>query len=205
MLYCTLGYSREHSILQELIFSAMYKFPQGIVFYKKDDEYMTPYFVLKEFFDYTKIDKNEKIWEPFIGDGTSVEKMKRIGYKNVHSEDVDFFKATVPSRDTIIVTNPPFSIKREILDYIINGLRWERFALLLPVCVIFTRYFHKIIEKRKDLQIDILVPYSRVQYLKNGKQLGKCSFDSCWLVSGIDLGKSRKGYHFMPRCKSKEL
>ena len=182
----------------------MYKFPQGLASYNLDDEYMTPYYALNGFFEYTKIDTSAKIWEPFFGDGTSVKKIQKIGYKNVHYEDINFFEATPPSRDSIIVTNPPFSIKKQILDHIINTLKWDRFALLLPVCVIFTRYFHDILRRRGDIKIDILVPYSRVQFLKNGKVPGKCSFDSCWVVAGIKLGETNKGYHFLPPWTTKE-
>ena len=183
----------------------MYKFPKHSLKYKLDDEYMTPLYAFNGLFEYIQLDKSTKIWEPFFGDGGSVQKIQKIGYEQVHAENVNFFECTPPDKDTMIVTNPPFSIKKQVLDHIINVLKWPRFALLLPVCVLFTRYFHDILAKRGDIEIEILVPYSRIQFLKNGKAPGKCSFDSCWIVSGVQLGETKKGYHFLPPWTTKEL
>ena len=93
----------------------MYKFPKHSLQYKLDDEYMTPFYAFNGLFEYIKIDKNTKIWEPFLGDGGSVKKMKKIGFSEVHAEDINFFECTAPDRDAILVTNPPFSIKKQVL------------------------------------------------------------------------------------------
>ena len=95
----------------------MYKFPKHSLKYKLDDEYMTPLYAFNGLFEYIQLDKSTKIWEPFFGDGGSVQKIQKIGYEQVHAENVNFFECTPPDKDTMIVTNPPFSIKKQLSNH----------------------------------------------------------------------------------------
>lgn len=174
----------------------------GIIPLRKiDDEYMTPMYCLRDMLSYTKIGKEETLWEPFHGDGGSGAKMKKLGYKVIECKDQDFFTTPPPEdRSIIMVTNPPFSIKKEVLDHIINVQQWDRFAILIPAVTVHTRYFHKILEKRGDDMpvISLLFPHARIQFIKNGVKTRQNSTDTLWITAGIDLPFPRRGAHFMP-------
>ena len=58
------------------------------------------------------IPKDKVIWSPFYCDGKQKEYFEEMGYNIIH-EDKDFFSYT-PDYD-IVVDNPPFSKKKEVL------------------------------------------------------------------------------------------
>lgn len=98
------------------------------------DLYETPahvYLYLKDL-----IPKNKIVWDPFPGSGRSRTIMKAMGLK-VYEDDLkqDFFTMKPPD-GVIIVTNPPFSIKRLVIRQIQKlGLSW---FLLLPQAALNT-------------------------------------------------------------------
>ena len=75
----------------------------------KTDNYRT----LKENWELIKeyIPKDKEIWEPFYCDGSSGQDLRDMGF-DVHHEDEDFFEH---DHGDIVVSNPPFSKKREVL------------------------------------------------------------------------------------------
>ncbi len=165
---------------------------------RKDDEYMTPKYALRDLFNYVNIDpEKDKIFEPFYGTGYSSSIIKDMGYKVTPDKEVDFFKVKFPKRNTILVTNPPFSIKREVLQHIFSTKKCKRFAILLPSQTVFSAYFHKMVLEN-NLTIKILIPDARIQFVKNGVKTRCNALDTCWITSGIDLPDVQGGTHFMP-------
>ncbi len=119
---------------------------------KNSDNYMTnkiEWERIKEF-----IPKNKKIWSPFYGDGKQKEYFKEMGLDIIH-EDEDFFEN---NKGEIIIDNPPFSKKKEILSRLKEIDK--PFILICPSMMLSYKYFHELY---KD-QIQILVPYKRINF-----------------------------------------
>ena len=81
-----------------------------------------------------------RIWCPCDVDGMSaiVDVLRDEGWDVVATDIAqgqDYLASTrntMPSDVSVVVTNPPFSLKRAILDYTVNGLGLDRWAFLLP-------------------------------------------------------------------------
>jgi hypothetical protein len=149
--------------------------------FKNYDDYMTPKNVCEDIKDY--IPKNKIIWEPFYGDGKSGEYLTELGFKVIH-EDIDFFEN---DKGDIIVSNPPFSLCKEILIKL-KELN-KPFILILPSSKINTSYFRKIFKNDKQLQI--IIPKKRINFNKliNGKSNyeSRCNFDCFFYCYNIHL------------------
>mgnify|MGYP000618975364 CR=1 FL=1 len=74
----------------------------------ENDNFMTPSYVWDLIIPF--IPKDLKIWEAFYGDGESGKYLTSKGFDVIHN-DIDFFEN---NHGEIIVTNCPFSIKKEV-------------------------------------------------------------------------------------------
>ena len=97
------------------------------------DDYMTP----KSAWDNIKhlIPKDKVIWGCFYGDGKSGDYLKELGFNVIH-EEIDFFDN---DKGDIIVTNPPFSQSKVILERL-KKLD-KPFIIILPaskICISYT-------------------------------------------------------------------
>ncbi len=101
------------------------------------------------------IPKDKVIWSPFYCDGKQKEYFEEMGYNIIH-EDKDFFSYT-PEYD-IIVDNPPFSKKKEVLTKM-RELN-KPFILLLPSVMLSYKYFMDFF--KEDLQI--IIPYNMTKF-----------------------------------------
>jgi hypothetical protein len=145
----------------------------------KHDDYMTPKYAWENIIEY--IPKDKIIWEAFYGDGKSGNYMKELGLNVIH-EKIDFFKE---DRGDIIVSNPPFSLSKEIMERLLE--LDKPFILILPSSKINTQYFRKW----KDKGLQIIIPIKRIQFVKNGNELNnKCNFDCFYYCYKIDLPSS---------------
>jgi hypothetical protein len=151
--------------------------------FSKHDDYMTPKYAWENIKGY--IPKDKLIWEPFYGDGTSGTHLETIGFKTIH-KDVDFFTHNLGD---IIVSNPPFSKTKEILNRLL--IIDKPFILILPSSKINTSYFRNW----KDKDIQIIIPRKRIHFIKqiNGKIPEKwknaCNFDCFYYCYKMDLPK----------------
>jgi hypothetical protein len=139
----------------------------------KDDDYMTPKAVWESIQEY--LPKDKVIWEAFYGDGTSGQHLKDLGFKVFH-ENVDFF---LENRGDLIVSNPPFSKKKEVL----HRLRelGKPFILVLPASTLGTKMLREMFP-----DIQLMIPNGRIQFVKDGKQtkgVWFASFLYCWKMS----------------------
>ncbi len=152
----------------------------------KHDDYMTPFSAWKSIEHI--IPKNKVIWEAFYGDGKSGEYLTELGFNVLH-EKVDFFENNLGE---IIVSNPPFSLVKEILERLVE--LGKPFILILPSSRINTQYFRKLFGNNKD-KIQIIIPRKRIHF---EKQIGgkvpenwknQCNFDCFYYVWKIGLEK----------------
>jgi uncharacterized protein YeeX (DUF496 family) len=150
----------------------------------KHDDYMTPKYAWENIKHL--IPKDKQIWEAFYGDGKSGTYLKELGFNVIH-EPVDFFENNLGD---IIVSNPPFSKSKEVL----NRLKEldKPFILILPSSKINTQYIR---ENYKNQGLQIIIPRKRIHFEKlvdgnvpeNWKNA--CNFDCFYYCYKIGLDK----------------
>lgn len=150
----------------------------GRVAVNKMDNYNTPLEGWRDIL--TFFDKDTKLWLPFYNDGTAKNKLHELGYMDVYHENKDYF--TYWLDDRILIDNPPFSIKRKVIEYAYK--QNKPFALLLPFDTIERKYFK---EYANGLQI--IIPPNRYNYTDSSKQP---PFKSVWLCWNMNLGNRDK-------------
>ena len=140
------------------------------------DDYMTPKYVWEHIKQYIPNDK--VIWEAFYGDGESGTYLQELGFNVIH-EPIDFFEE---DHGDIIVSNPPFSLCKEVLTRLTN--LDKPFILILPSSKINTQYFRQLFKNK----IQIIIPRKRIQFVKNGDELqNKCNFDCFYYCYKMNL------------------
>jgi hypothetical protein len=148
--------------------------------FTKHDDYMTPKYAWEDIRQF--IPKDKVIWEAFYGDGVSGQYLRELGFDVIH-EDIDFFEE---NRGDVIVTNPPFSKSKEVLQRLKE--LGKPFILILPASKICTQYTRELFKDTSD-PLQIIIPRKRIHFLKqvNGKipenWKNACNFDCfyyCW-------------------------
>lgn len=145
----------------------------------KHDCYMTPAYAWKNVKNY--IPKDAVIWEAFYGDGKSGEILTELGYTTIHNPypEYDFFKYE-PEHYTHIVSNPPFSITKQVLKRL-KELD-KPFMMIMPTNKLNTQYFRSLFQDSKD-PVQIIIPRKRIHFKKlvNGEPVknwkNACCFD----------------------------
>jgi len=119
---------------------------------KDSDNYITN----KEDWERIKeyIPKDKVIWSPFYCDGKQKEYFEEMGFNIIH-EDEDFFEN---NKGDIIIDNPPFSKKKEILMRI-KELD-KPFILVCPSVLLVYKWFQEMF---KD-NLQIIIPYNRIKF-----------------------------------------
>ncbi len=149
--------------------------------WEKHDDYMTR----KETWNNIKqyIPENKLIWEAFYGDGNSGKYLQELGFEVIH-EDINFFEE---DRGDIIVSNPPFSKKKEVLQRLKQVDK--PFIIICPISMLNTNYYRELFAN--DCQL--IIPRKRIQFitLKNGetKFEGRCHFDCAYYCYKIGLNR----------------
>lgn len=153
---------------------------------KVNDEYYTPEYVWSDISKY--IPKGKTIWEPFntVKDKNSLKSsrnLKELGFKVIRkpydpdTKRNDFFES---NHGDIVVSNPPFSMKREVLERL---KKIEKpFILLLPHATMNTKYFRDMFLNDKEL--GIIIPRKRIDFLNKRNDASNCFECSyyCWRV-----------------------
>jgi len=153
----------------------------------KHDDYMTP----KSAWENIQhlIPKEKVIWESFYGDGESGKHLNSLGFDVIH-EPIDFFDdETLPEYD-ILISNPPFSLCKDIIKRL--KTLDKPFILILPSPKINTSYFRETFKDEKENPLQIIIPRKRIQFIKlvdgkvpNGYK-SDCNFDCfyyCWKMN----------------------
>lgn len=130
----------------------------------KNDEFYTPDYAIVPIIKYLK--PNSTIWCPFDTEQSNYVKLLRKHGHNViytHiSNEQDFFTCTPPICDYII-SNPPYSLKTEVLEKLFNID--IPFAMLLGVVGIFES--QKRFNMFKNNRFEIMYFDKRIAYFKN--------------------------------------
>lgn len=162
----------------------------------KGDEVFTPFYAVQPLLEFMP-DKSKTIWCPFDEEWSAfVQTFKQGGYNVVRghiSEGKDFFKYE-PEQWDILISNPPFSKKDEVLE---RAMCFNKpFALLLPVNSIQGKKRFKIFQNK----IQMLVFDARVDYHTNGNletytkgnHFGSAYFCRDFLPSKLELRELNK-------------
>lgn len=152
---------------------------QGRVMTNKMDNYNTPLEGWKDILQF--FPKDTKLWLPFYHDGKAKELVQSLGYSDVFHENKDYF--TYWENDRILIDNPPFSIKKDVIEYAYS--KKKPFALLLPFDTIERKYLKKYIDG-----MQIIVPENRYKYTDNAKQ--NPPFKSIWICWHMNIQNGEK-------------
>ena len=150
--------------------------------FTKHDDYETPKSAWENIVNY--IPRDKVIWEAFYCSGTSGSHLQDLGFNVIH-EDIDFFKE---DRGEIIVTNPPFTKKKEVFTRLKE--LGKPFIIICPSSMINTKYIRELFSKEDD-KLQIIIPRKRIHFIK--KVDGEipegwnstCNFDCfyfCWKI-----------------------
>jgi hypothetical protein len=147
----------------------------------KHDDYMTPKYAWENIQHF--IPKDKVIWEAFYGDGTSGNHLRELGFEVIH-EPIDFFENDLGD---IIVSNPPFSKTKEIMERLFEIDK--PFIIILSQSKLFTQYFQKLVKDK----IQLIIPKKRIHFTKlvDGKVPEKwknaCNFDCLYYCYKMKL------------------
>lgn len=149
---------------------------------KTCDNYTTP---LCAFEDLKLYKPNDyiKIYDPFYNDGKAKGYLQTtFSNCDIIHEDRDAF-TWMPDCD-VIITNPPFSLKNKVLQWLMEVDK--PFMLLLPVNQMCNKGF-KTLKNFQKLQF--IVPNGRYNFEFDGKQNGGCWFNVLWYCYKCNLPK----------------
>ena len=131
---------------------------------KTSDDWLTPDDVWRDVKIVLKV--NDVIWEPFVSHTHHVSKdtWQDCGIQCIETT-TDFFNEKMPEEATVLVSNPPFSRKFDVLRSCLERSNL-RFALLLPSWVFASATVRKIIKEfGAENNLSLIVPTKRVHYL----------------------------------------
>ena len=158
--------------------------------FMKHDDYMTPQYAwenIKQFIP----EQYKTIYEPFYGDGKSGDILKELlPTKNIIHNKVDFYEYSTIYKYDMILTNPPFSDSKEVMNKLYE--LDKPFILIFPSSKINTQYFRKW----KDRNLQIIIPRKRIHFNKlvNGKTPENwkncCNFDCFYYCYKMNLDQS---------------
>ena len=152
-----------------------------------NDEFYTPYYAVQPLIKYLKIKGYKKILCPFDTKDSRIYKMlvnEGFDVEQSHlSEGVDFFERDLKSCDCI-VSNPPYSLKAEVLETLFAS--GKPFAMLLGVVGLFEsqRRFNMFASN----DFEIMYMNKRISYHKDfetEKTALNPPFSSVWLTSKV--------------------
>lgn len=153
---------------------------------KASDEVYTPAYAVKPILKYIK--KDAVVWCPFDTEQSEYVKMIRAAGHKVIATHIDsgnnFFFYEPEEKYDCIISNPPFSIKDDILQRL-NELE-KPFAMLLPVPVIQGQ---KRFEYMRDCQI--LTFDKRINYYMDASRTA--------VQKGVSFGSLYLCKDFLPR------
>jgi hypothetical protein len=156
----------------------------NIITKKKLDDYNTPLYAWEILLNYLNLDKNKIIYEPFYNDGAAKEYLGKLGYNKVIHFEENFFDNYDKYEYDIIISNPPYSIKKNILKilYMIN----KPFVLIMPTAIISKLYLKNIF-KENIADIQYIIPNRRLHFELNGFNKKRTPFDTLFFCYKMNL------------------
>ena len=151
----------------------------------KNDECLTPDYGVKPIIKY--IPKHAVVWCPFDTEESEfVKQIRANGNKVIYSHisnGQDFYTWEPKERWDCIVSNPPFTAKRQIFE---RALSFNKPFALIMSNTWLNDAAPKQLFKEKDLQL--LMFEQRMKFLNNGKVQNKITFSSSYFC-----------YNFLPK------
>ena len=151
----------------------------------KNDECLTPDYGVKPIIKY--IPKNAVVWCPFDTEESEfVKQIRANGNKVIYSHisnGQDFYTWEPKEHWDCIVSNPPFTAKRQIFE---RTLSFNKPFALIMSNTWLNDAAPKQLFKEKDLQL--LMFEQRMKFLNNGKVQNKITFSSSYFC-----------YNFLPK------
>ena len=145
----------------------------------KNDECYTPEYAVQPILKY--IPENAVVWCPFDQEHSFFVKKIQERNKVINShifDGQDFYTYEPDEHWDIIVSNPPFTNKRQIFE---RALFFNKpFALLMSNTWLNDSAPKYLFENR---DLELLMFDKRIQYFKDGKSMGSPTFSSsyyCW-------------------------
>ena len=153
--------------------------------YKNKQEYGTSKYIFKMLENF--VDKKMIIYEPFWLDGKSKTYLNELGYHNVIHHNECFFENYDKYKYDIIISNPPFNIKKRIFQklYLID----KPFIMIVPVSII-SKLFIKEIFKNDIDKIQLIIPNRRLHFEKDGQVANRCWFDCVFFCYKLNLNST---------------
>lgn len=152
----------------------------------KNDEFYTPYYAIEPLIKYLKPDTT--VWCPFdTKDSLFVKVLKREGHQVLNShinEGKDFFEYIPLVEYDYIISNPPYSLKTEVLEKLFK--MDKPFAMLVGVAGLFES--QKRFEMFRDNDWEIMYFNRRVSFMKDftsGKTALNPPFSSVYITHDI--------------------
>lgn len=131
---------------------------------RPNNQYYTPESAMTYVLDY--LPSFQTIWEPCCGANHITRYLTKKGYTVVSTDitmgpEYDFLTYVPPEEYNVIVTNPPFQGKREILQrlYSLN----KPFAVLMPTMTLDSNPVRALL--KKDPTWGILMPPKTINYI----------------------------------------
>jgi hypothetical protein len=130
-----------------------------------NDEFYTPAYAVRPILKH--LDRGARIWCPFDTDDSLFVRMLRHEGHDVQATHIsngeDFFSQTTPPGIDYIISNPPYSLKTEVLEDLFA--RGVPFAMLL--CVVGLFESQRRFEMFRDNDFEVLYMNRRVAYFRS--------------------------------------
>jgi len=147
----------------------------------RGDEYETHKFDIAYLLNCYADKDADVIWDPFVAQsGYSQSCIESLGYTTV-STTADFMSLEQPPPGTtLILTNPPFSKKVQILEKL---SKWTvPFCVIMPTIVLQRDYFTRIVQQSKR-RWWIQLPNKSLFFHIAGEKQGTPAFKCCFIYS----------------------
>ena len=148
--------------------------------FEKNDDWETPIEYWKLLIPF--LPKDKIIYDPFFMNGNSKKKWEKLGYECKHKNE-DFFKQDPPNNNTIIVSNPCYSRRNDVLKRL---KMWDKpFIMLMPITTICYMKTQPIL---KALDIQIIIPNIYKGFINSKGESTKCPpFYMCFICYKMNL------------------
>lgn len=180
--------------------------------YANDDEWYTTKEDIQFFIDQAKIPKDKVIWCPFdLESSNFVTVFKKNGYKVISSHILtggDFYKFKPKQHWDIIISNPPFKNKHNLLNRLLEFGTDKPWALIFGIQCLNSEKFCDMLQKFKRPQYIHLkrrMCFTKKHLNYDINNLQRPSFASMWVCNnlfkkdiqvwkGVDYKKDGKEY-----------
>lgn len=160
--------------------------------YANDDEWYTTYEDVEFFIKNANIPKNKVIWCPFdLETSNFVKAFKNYGYKVIYSHllySQDFYQYEPKEHWDIIVSNPPFRNKHNLLGRMLEFKNDKQWALIFGIQALNSEKFCDKLQQFKRVQYVHLkrrLCFTKDHLNYDVMKLDRPSFASMWICNNM--------------------